>query len=152
MYQNARMPHVKLDLPAKIVFTAEIPVRITDVNYGGHLGNDSLLSILHEARVQFLKRFGFTESDIGGAGIIMSDAVLVYKAEVFYGDMLSVEIGVDDLQAFGADITFRVLVRGKEAARAKTGIVFFDYANHKIVQTPRVFKDLFGQPIEPVKR
>lgn len=138
------MPRVKLDLPARTVFTAEMPVRVTDVNYGGHLGNDSLLSILHQARVRFLKKFGFTESNIGGVGIIMSDAVLVYKAEVFYGDMLTVEIGVDDLQAVGADITYRVLVRGKEAARAKTGIVFFDYANRKIVQTPHTFKDLFG--------
>ena len=146
------MPRVKLELPARTVFSAEIPVRITDVNYGGHLGNDSLLSILHEARVQFLKKFGFTELNIGGVGIIMSDAVLVYKAEVFYGDILTVEIGVDDLQAVGADITYRVMVRGKEAARAKTGIIFFDYANRKIVQTPQVFKDLFEQSIEPVKK
>jgi len=146
------MPRIKLDLPARTVFTAEIPVRITDVNYGGHLGNDSLLSILHEARVQFLKKFEFTELNIGGVGIIMSDAVLVYKAEVFYGDMLTVEIGVNDLQTAGADITYRVLVHGKEAARAKTGIVFFDYANRKIVQTPQAFKDLFGQSIEPVKK
>jgi acyl-CoA thioester hydrolase len=146
------MPRVKLDLPARTVFTTEIPVRITDVNYGGHLGNDSLLSILHEARVQFLKKFGFSESNIDGVGIIMSDAVLVYKAEVFYGDILTVAIGVDDLQAIGADITYRVLVRGKEAARAKTGIVFFDYNNRKIVQTPQVFKDLFGQAIDSVKK
>ncbi len=146
------MPRAKLNPPARIVFTTEIPVRITDVNYGGHLGNDSLLSILHEARVQFLKKFGFTESNICGVGIIMSDAVLVYKAEMFYGDVLTLEIGVDDLQAVGADITYRVLVRGKEAARAKTGIVFFDYVNRKIVQTPQAFKDLFGQSIEPVKK
>jgi acyl-CoA thioester hydrolase len=146
------MPRVKLDLPVKTVFTTEIPARITDINYGGHLGNDSLLSILHEARVQFLKKFGFTESNIGGVGIIMSDAVLVYKAEVFYGDVLTIEIGVDDLQSVGADITYRVLVGGKETARAKTGIVFFDYANRRIVQTPRVFKDLFGSSDESVKK
>jgi len=146
------MPRVKLDLPATTVFTTEIPVRVTDINYGGHLGNDSLLSILHEARVLFLKKFGFTESNIDGVGIIMSDAVLVYKAEVFYGDILTIEIGIDDLRAIGADITYRVLVRGKEAARAKTGIVFFDYANRKIVQTPQAFKDLFGHSIEPAKK
>jgi acyl-CoA thioester hydrolase len=146
------MPRRKLDLPLRTVFKTEIPVRITDVNYGGHLGNDSLLSILHEARVQFLNEFGFTESNVGGAGIIMSDAVLVYKAEVFYGDMLTIEIGVDDIHAVGADITYHVLVRGKESARAKTGIVFFEYAHRKIVQTPQVFKDLFGHPTEPVKK
>ena len=144
------MPRVKLELPARTVFTAEIPVRITDVNYGGHLGNDSLLSILHEARVQFLKKFGFTELNIGGVGIIMSDAVLVYKAEVFYGDIVTIEIGVNDIQAVGADITYRVMVMGKEAARAKTGIVFFDYTNRKIVQTPQAFRELFGQSDNPV--
>ncbi|MCX6142963.1 MAG: thioesterase family protein [Ignavibacteriales bacterium] len=147
------MPRVKLALPAKTIFTTQIPVRVTDINYyGGHLGNDSLLSILHEARVQFLKKFGFTESNIDGVGIIMSDAVLVYKAEVFYGDVLTIEIGVDDLEAIGADITYRVLVGEKEAARAKTGIVFFDYGNRKIVQTPPAFKDLFGPPVESVKK
>jgi acyl-CoA thioester hydrolase len=145
------MPRAKLDLPARIVFTTEIPARITDINYGGHLGNDSLLSILHEARVQFLKKFGFTESNIGGVGIIMSDAVLVYKAEIFYGDKLTIEIGVDDLQSTGADVTYRVLVSGKEAARAKTGIVFFDYTNRRIVQIPQVFKDLFGTSNESAK-
>jgi acyl-CoA thioester hydrolase len=145
------MSRVKLDLPARIIFTTEIPARITDINYGGHLGNDSLLSILHEARVQFLKKFGFTESNIGGVGIIMSDAVLVYKAEIFYGDKLTIEIGVDDLQSAGADVTYRVLVRGKEAARAKTGIVFFDYTNRRIVQIPQVFKDLFGTSNESAK-
>jgi acyl-CoA thioester hydrolase len=140
------MPRVKLELPTHVLFTAEIPARITDVNYGGHLGNDSLLSILHEARVQFLKKFGFSELNIGGAGIMMTDAVLVYKAEIFYGDVLVVEIGVDDIQAAGADIMYRVMVNGNEAARAKTGIVFFDYANRKILHTPQVFRDLFGQP------
>jgi acyl-CoA thioesterase FadM len=146
------MPRVKLDLPERIVFTTEIPARITDINYGGHLGNDSLLSILHEARVQFLMKFGFTESNIGGVGIIMSDAVLVYKAEIFYGDKLTIELGVDELQLAGADITYRVLVREKEAARAKTGIVFFDYTDRKIVQIPQVFRDLFGPSNETAKK
>ncbi len=88
------MPRVKLELPENPVFAATIPVRITDINYGGHVGNDSLLSILHEARIQFLRHFGFTEQSIGGKGIIMSDAVLVYKAEIYYGTTLTVEIGV----------------------------------------------------------
>lgn len=138
------MPRVDLELPEKSVFSAEIPVRITDLNYGGHVGNDSLLSILHEARVQFLRHFGFTEHNIGGKGIIMSDAVLIYKAEIFYGDTLRVEIGVTDVHAHGADITYRVMNKGKEAVRAKTGIVFFDYEKRKISQMPPEFKALFS--------
>lgn len=137
------MARVKLDLPENPVFAAVVPVRITDLNYGGHVGNDSLLSILHEARVQFLKHFGFSEHNVAGKGIIMSDAVLVYKSEIFYDTSLTIEIGVTDLHAHGADITYRVMNGEKEVARAKTGIVFFDYEQRKIAKTPQEFITLF---------
>ena len=137
------MARVKLDLPENPVFEAVVPVRITDLNYGGHVGNDSLLSILHEARVQFLKHFGFSEHDVAGKGIIMSDAVLVYKSEIFYGATLSIEVGVTDLHAHGMDITYRVMDGEKEMARAKTGIVFFDYEQRKIARIPEEFTTLF---------
>jgi acyl-CoA thioesterase FadM len=68
-------------------FSTELRVRITDVNYGGHMGNDSLLGLLHEARVQFLAHYGLSELDIGGLwGIIMADSVIVYKSEAFPGE------------------------------------------------------------------
>ncbi len=137
------MARVKLDLPENPVFAAVVPVRITDINYGGHVGNDSLLSILHEARVQFLKHFGFTEHDVAGTAIIMSDAVLVYKSEIFYGTDLTIEMGVTDLHAHGADITYRVMDGETEAAKAKTGIVFFDYRQRKIARMPEQFRTLF---------
>jgi acyl-CoA thioester hydrolase len=138
------MARVKLDLPENPVFAATVPVRITDLNYGGHVGNDTLLSILHEARVQFLAHFGFTEHNIGGKGIIMSDAVLVYKAEIFYGATLTIEIGVADLHAHGSDLTYKVMDGEKEVARAKTGIVFFDYEKRKIAPLPEEFRTLFA--------
>jgi acyl-CoA thioester hydrolase len=142
-HSTIEMSRVRLDLPEKSVFTAQIPVRVTDLNYGGHVGNDSLLSILHEARVQFLKHFGFTEHNIGGRGIIMSDAVVMYKAEIFHGAMLTVEIGIMDTHEHGTDITYKVMNEEKEVARAKTGIVFFDYEHRKIASTPSEFKALF---------
>jgi acyl-CoA thioester hydrolase len=115
-------------------------VRITDINYGGHLGNDSLLSLLHEARVRFLGHFGWSEADIGGVGILMSDAVLLYKAEVRYGETLTIEVGAAGLHSCGADITYRVVSRGQEVARAKTGIVFYDYSLRRVARTPAPFK------------
>jgi acyl-CoA thioesterase FadM len=137
------MARVKLDLPENPVFESVIPVRITDINYGGHVGNDALLSILHEARVQFLAHFGFSEDNIAGKAIIMTDAVLVYKSEIFYGTTLTIEIGVTDFHAHGADITYRVMDGDKEVARAKTGIVFFDYEHRKIIKAPEEFTTLF---------
>ena len=137
------MSRVKLDLPDRFVFRTDIPVRITDLNYGEHLGNDSLLSILHEARVQFLKHFGFSEKDVGGKEIIMADAVLVYKAEIFYGDLMTIEVAVTDLQRHGVDILYKVTVGGKEAARGKTGIVFLDYGTRTISHVPDEFAKMF---------
>ena len=88
------MARVKIELPREFIFKTEIPIRINDINYGGHLGNDAVLSIAHEARLRFLKQHNFTELDAGGAGIIMVDAAIQYKAEGFYGDIITVEIAV----------------------------------------------------------
>jgi acyl-CoA thioesterase FadM len=136
------MPRIKIDLPQKFIFKTEIAVRITDINYGGHLGNDSLLSIIHEARVRFFKHLGYSEADVEGSGIIMTDAAIQYKSESFYGDELIIEVGVMDFSKIGCDIVYRIINKNstKEIALAKTGIVFYDYKNKKVVAVPEKFK------------
>jgi YbgC/YbaW family acyl-CoA thioester hydrolase len=136
------MSRIKIELPEKFIFKTEIPVRITDINYGGHLGNDSLLSIIHEARLRFLKNLDYSEKDVEGTGIIMIDAAIQYKSEGFYGDELNIEIGVSDFSKIGCDIIYRITnsTSQKEIAIAKTGIVFFDYKNKKVVQVPVQFR------------
>ena len=140
------MARVKLELPKKFGFATDIQVFISNINYSGHLGNDALLSLIHEARIRFLENHGFTESDIGGVGIIMVDTVIVYKSESFHGDVLTFEVAVDDVGKVGCDFCFRVTNKstGKEVAHAKTGIVFFDYAIRKVVNTPDAFRKLFA--------
>jgi len=136
------MNRVKLQLPRKFDFETEIPVRITDLNYSGHLGNDSVLTIAHEARVRFLAQHGFTEQNIAGRGIIMVDAAIVYKAESFYGDVIRVEIALINFDKYGCDIIYRLSNKqsGKEIARIKTGIAFFDYHAHKLTPMPEQFR------------
>ncbi len=63
------MARIKLELPEHFEFTTRIPIRITDINYGGHAGNDSMLSIIHEARVQFLKHYDFEEKKHSRCGV-----------------------------------------------------------------------------------
>jgi acyl-CoA thioesterase FadM len=135
------MSKVQIDLPSKFIFETEIPVRISDINYGNHLGNDSVLSIVHEARVRFLKSMGFTEKDVDGPGIIMIDAAVQYKSEGFYGDVIKFEIGINDLTKSGCDIVYKLSNKetSKLIAIVKTGIVFFDYKNRKVVQVPDKF-------------
>lgn len=136
------MARIKIELPNKFIFKTDIPIRITDINYGGHLGNDSLLSIVHEVRVRFLKHLGYSESDVEGNGIIMIDAGIQYKSEGFYGDELVIEVAVNDFTGIGCDFVYRLTNKesNKEIALAKTGIVFFNYEKRKTAPVPPEFK------------
>ncbi len=135
------MARVKIELPNEFIFKTEIPIRIDDINYGGHLGNDAVLSITHEARLRFLKQHNFTDLNIGGTGIIMVDAAVQYKGEGFYGDELIIEIGVMDFTKKGCDIVYRCTNKntGTVIAIVKTGIVFYDYNRKKVVSVPERF-------------
>lgn len=136
------MSRIKIELPKKFIYSTEIPVRITDINYGGHLGNDSLLSIVHEARVKFLNHLNYSEANVEGVGIIMIDAGIQYKSESFYGDVLLIEVAVAEFTGIGCDFIYRITNKEtkKEIALAKTGIVFFDYQKRKTAPVPSAFR------------
>ncbi len=90
------MARIKVDLPDQFSFSTIIPVRITDLNYGGHVGNDTVLSLIHEARVQFLQHYGYAELNMAGVGLIMSDVGIEFKQELFYGDQIKASVAAND--------------------------------------------------------
>jgi acyl-CoA thioester hydrolase len=139
------MPRATIQLPDSFHFTTQISLRITDINYGGHLGNDALLAILQEARIRFLKSHNYNEKDIEGCGIIMADAVIIYKSQAFYGDILEIRITAADFSKRACDLLYMIsnTATGKEVARAKTRIAFFDYAAGHTVSVPEKFKTIF---------
>ena len=114
-------------------------MRITDLNYGGHLGNDALLGLLHEARVHFLRSLGL-ENDydpVSKLGLIMVDAAVEYKGEAFHGDVLHINMAAADPNKYGFDVVYHVHNQaGKEVARAKTGMLCFDYNIRKLRLLP----------------
>jgi acyl-CoA thioesterase FadM len=132
-----------------------IPVRITDINYGGHLGNDAVLSVMQEARMQFLASEGFTELAVGGHGLIMGDVMITYRGESFYGDMLVIEIFVDELSARTFDLLYRVVAERDgtklPVADAKTGMICFDYESRKIVEMGAPLKSLLTSSVFPAE-
>ena len=140
------MARVKIKLPEKFQFKTELPLRISDINYGGHLGNDSVLTIAHEARLRCMKDVGFSELDCGGAGTIMIDSMIVYKNQGFYGDTIEVEVAVTDFSKLGCDFYYLLKSKnnGNEIARVKTGMVFYDYKVGKVVPIPEKFKQTFA--------
>lgn len=133
------MARIQIDFPTRVQFSTQMTVRITDLNYGNHLGNDSVLSLIHEARVRFLQYMGYSELDLAGVGIIMSDAAIQFKKEAFYGDVLTIEVATGDFSRVAFDIYYRLKIVDQEIAVAKTGIVCFDYATRKVVAVPEAF-------------
>jgi len=137
---------IKLEMPAVYPFRTELTVRITDINYGGHLGNSNVLALIHEARVRFLKSFGYSEIDVEGFGTIMLDSVVIYKAQAFAGDVLQIEVAAGDFSRLGCDVFYRITKKegGAEVVLAKTGIAVFDYANQKRISPPEAFVKKLG--------
>lgn len=134
------MARIYLELPEKFIFQTEIAIRVGDLNYGGHVGNDAILLLMQEARVHFYRSKGFKDeiSLEGTVGQIVTDAAVVYKSESFLGDVLTIHLGVADITKYGFDLFYLLenSTTSREVARGKTGIVCFDYAKRKVTTIP----------------
>lgn len=141
---SKQLPRIKLDLPSQFSFTTHIPVRITDINHGGHVGNDTILSIIHEGRVQFLKKHGYEELKFAGAGLIMSDVAIEFKSELFYGDVVTVSVTAAEFSKVAFELYYKLeKTTGDKTslvAIAKTGMVCYDYDKKKVVVVPEEAK------------
>ena len=134
------MQRIKIDLPPVFNFQVTIPVRITDINYGGHVGNDSVLSIMHEARMQFLKHHGYSELDFGGTGLIMNDVGIEFKNELFYGDSIIASVSAGGFSKVSFDLYYKFEKQAGDklvlVAAAKTGMICYNYDQKKISPVP----------------
>ena len=140
------MPRLRLKPLDAYSFATDIGVRYTDLNYGGHLGNDRLLALIQEARAAFLAQFGFSELDCGGTALTMADAAIVYQGEAFAGDGLRFEVTVGEVTHSGFRLFYRVTrpADNKTVALAETGMVCFDYSAKKIKSLPDTAKRAFA--------
>ncbi|MDH5599509.1 MAG: thioesterase family protein [Cyclobacteriaceae bacterium] len=132
------MSRIKIDLPEKHLFTTQLAIRISDINYGKHVGNDSVLTLMHEARLQWLISLGYKdETDLAkDTGIIVADAAIVYKNESFYGDTLTIQLYLGEQHKYGFDLYYLLLNGEKEIARGKTGIIMYNYNVKKVTSIP----------------
>ena len=136
------MARIQITLPETFIFTTELTIRASDLKYGAHVGNDSVLTLMQEARIVFYRSLGFKDeiSFDGSIGQIIADAAIQYKSEAFLGDHLTIKIAVDEFSRFGFDMYYLLenAATGKEVARGKTGIVCFDYEKRKIAAIPDI--------------
>jgi acyl-CoA thioesterase FadM len=136
------MARIKLELAdEQVVFSTQMTVRSTDINAANHLGNESLVAMLSEARALFLAHAGVPEVDAEGAGTIVTDLATVFRAEAHAHDLLRFDVGLMDFNRYGGDITFRVTrpADGALIALAKYGFVFFNYSSGEVTPMPPAF-------------
>jgi YbgC/YbaW family acyl-CoA thioester hydrolase len=131
------MPRVEIALPERFPFSTELEVRVSDLNYGNHLGNDGVLSLIHEARRRYVRSLGYDEIGADGMGFVVGDAAIVYRAQAFYGERLRVEVAAGEFQSRSCAFFYKV---GKEGgvtvAEARTGLVCFDFKAQKAASFP----------------
>lgn len=137
------MARITINMPDTYPFETALDVRISDINYGNHLGHDAMISLLHEARVRFISHLGYTETDIEGKALVVSDLAVIYKAQSFHGDRLRIQVAGGDVNTYGCDLFYRVSHARKKnrVLEAKTGIVFFDYFKKRVARIPEPFAD-----------
>lgn len=134
------MSRVKLTMPDRFSFSTQIPVRITDINYGGHVGNDAILSLIHEARLQYLQHLGYTELNLQGVGLLMIDAAIEFKHELFYGNSLTIAVTAADISRSSFNLYYKMETVKEDktvvVALVKTGMICYDYAAKKVASIP----------------
>ena len=140
------MARIKIDLPEKILASFSIPVRITDINFGNHVGNNAIVEIVHEARVQFLQKYNFTELNVAESSLIMSELLVEYKNESFYGDVLEVTLYCGEISRVAFELFYKISTKRSHQeiviALAKTGMVCYDYKIKKVSSLPDELKSI----------
>ena len=139
------MERIKINLPENFNFSTIIKIRITDLNYGGHVGNDSFLSLIHEARQQFLNHFGYSELQFENVSLIMADASIEFKKELNYSDEVKISVTASGFDKLGFDLFYKIEIINNEnfilAGKAKTGMLCYDYQNKKLMPVPEEAKN-----------
>lgn len=134
------MSSIKSKFPSTFPFSCKIPIRINDINYGGHVGNDRILLYAHEARVQFLAHHGYSELALGGTSIVLTRAALEIRKELFFGDQLVVAVAAIDFTSKGFELIYkmeRITAGGNElVAAVETSQVCYNYQAKKTELLP----------------
>jgi 4-hydroxybenzoyl-CoA thioesterase len=132
------MARVQVQLPERFSFSVEMPLLGIHINFGGHLDNALMLTLVSEARLRFIESIGYTWEDVAGVSIIIADAEIEYKSEGFYGDLVRVELAYDQFHDKGFDMLWRIsnVKTGAEIARGKQGTLTFDRTAKRVVAIP----------------
>lgn len=132
---------MNMNEPTNFRFFIPYTVRVADINYGGHVSNAAVLSFFQDARIAYLKQFGYSELDIGGCGIILPEAHVRYLSEMFLGDELRIGVLISELRNSAFVMAYVIERDGTVTAHGTTNLVAFDYQIRKPCRLPEPFRE-----------
>lgn len=128
----------------RVDFSTSIPFRITDHNYGDHVANNVFVEYLHEGRVQFLNSLGYSERDLEGITLTLSELCVKYTKQAFYPDVLKLEIAATNFRPTRFDLYYRGFDQsGDLIVLARTEMAAIDVTMGKPIRMPEAFANRF---------
>lgn len=89
----------------ELIFMSNITVLVNHLNYGNHLGYDSVLSIVQEVRMRYLRTLQLSEVSIeGDIGYLVTKVNVEYKQEAFHGDELIVKLFINNISPLSMEL------------------------------------------------
>lgn len=142
------MPLGSIELPEQFFYSADYRVRDEDINFADHLAAVRVLPIAIQAHTSLLETLGH-DPESSQLGLIMASSAVDYIAEARIEDVLAVQIAVQFVSDKAFDFVFCIVDAdtGREVARAKTRMLFYDYLMRHVVAIP----DSFVQTIEELQ-
>ena len=140
------MTRIHVAVPEKFLFRMEKTVGLSDINYAKHLDSVSMVKILHEARLQFLASLGFTEANVYGLGLVVTDLSVDNLSESFADDRLTLDVGISKFTRHGFDIGIKVSNKALDTVicHGNFGLVFFDFDKHQLASVPAGFEEMLN--------
>ena len=142
------MERVKLDFPAEaVIHRHPMTVRVTDMNYGRHLGHDALVSLLHEARIQAFAALDLAEWDMHGYPSVVADLAVQYQSEARWPDGLTIATAVPEPQGKSLTIYQRIYQFDSQqvVATARINQLLIDPASRRPVDVPEPVKQALSR-------
>ena len=135
------MPRVTLKEQKSYEFSHPLTVRVTDINYAGHLGNEALLGLIHEARASFMRALNFNTllDKNRSVGLIIADLAVNFKAEVFAHEKIIIDSQIDELSKKSLRLFHRIRKGEQLVALVETGLVAYAYQERKVTVLPDEF-------------
>ncbi|PID66030.1 MAG: thioesterase [Gammaproteobacteria bacterium] len=119
------------------MFSTTLPIYIEHINYGHHLAHDKLITLMHEARLQFFDRLGQSEMDFYGISLIMKSLTVNYRQEAFRGDKLTFALTIREVRGSAFMLHYDIRNQHNEAiADAQIVLVGYDYGKRRVARLP----------------